>query len=91
MRQFMPDRLDGKMVLTNTLTDRDIEELRARGVTSLVTTTPDFGGRSFGTNVVEAALLALLGKAWNDVTDDDYARMLSALKLRPRVIDLQPA
>ncbi len=91
MRQFMPDRLDGKMVLTNTLTARDIEELRARGVTSLVTTTPDFGGRSFGTNVVEAALIALLGKAWTDVTDADYERMLRELRLRPRVIDLQPA
>jgi hypothetical protein len=54
MRQFMPARLDGKLVLTNTLTANDIEELRSRGVARLVTTTPDFGGRSFGTNVVEA-------------------------------------
>ena len=91
MRQFMPDRMDGKMVLTNTLTARDVEELRARGVTSLVTTTPDFNGRSFGTNVVEAALIALLGKAWEDVTDADYTRLLAQLQLRPRVIDLQPA
>jgi hypothetical protein len=91
MRQFMPDRLDGKMILTNTLTARDVADLRARGVTSLVTTTPDFGGRSFGTNVVEAALIALLGKAWSDVTDADYSRMLATLRLRPRVIDLQPA
>ncbi len=90
MRQFMPDRMDGKMVLTNTLTARDIEDLRSRGVTSLVTTTPDFGGRSFGTNVVEAALIALLGKAWSEVTDADYARVLGELHLRPRVIDLQP-
>jgi hypothetical protein len=91
MRQFMPDRLDGKMILTNTLTARDIADLRTRGVSSLVTTTPDFGGRSFGTNVVEAALIALLGKAWSDVTDADYARILSELHLRPRVIDLQHA
>jgi hypothetical protein len=90
MRQFMPDRLDGKMILTNTLTARDIEELRARGVTSLVTTTPDFGGRSFGTNVVEAALIALLGKPWSEVTGADYARILHELRLRPRVVDLQP-
>jgi hypothetical protein len=90
MRQFMPARLDGKMVLTNTLTARDIEELRSRGVTTLVTTTPDFAGRSFGTNVVEAVLIALLGKAWADVTDADYTRMLAAMRLRPRVIDLQP-
>jgi len=91
MRQYMPDRLDGKFVLTNTVTARDIEELRARGVATLVTTTPDFAGRSFGTNVVEAALIALLGKAWSDVTDADYTRLLGELQLRPRVIDLQPA
>ncbi len=88
MRQFMPDRLDGKLVLTNTLTAHDVEELRVRGVKTLVTTTPDFGGRSFGTNVVEAALLALLGKRWADVTPDDYAALLGRLELRPRVLDL---
>ncbi len=88
MRQYMPDRLDGKMVLTNTLTARDIEELRSRGVTTLVTTTPDFSGRSFGTNVVEAALLALLGKTWAEVTPEDYGRVLAELHLRPRVVDL---
>jgi len=88
MRQFMPERLDGKTVLTNTLTARDVDELRARGVARLVTTTPDFGGRSFGTNVVEAAFLALLGKRWEDVTPADYATMLERVALRPRVLDL---
>jgi hypothetical protein len=88
MRRYMPERLDGKMVLTNTLTARDVEELRERGVATLVTTTPDFAGRSFGTNVVEAALVALAGKAWADVTDADYARLLDGLQLRPRVVDL---
>jgi hypothetical protein len=91
MRQFMPDRLDGKLVLTNTLTAHDVDELRARGVARLVTTTPDFGGRSFGTNVVEAALLALLGKRWEDVTEDDYRRLLRETGLRPRVVELVPA
>jgi hypothetical protein len=88
MRQFMPAKLDGKIVLTNTLTARDVEELRVRGVSQLVTTTPDFGGRSFGTNVVEAALLALLGKRWADVTPEDYAGLLARLRFRPRVLDL---
>lgn len=91
MRQFMPERLDGKTVLTNTLTANDIAFLRARGIARLVTTTPDFGGRSFGTNVVEAALVALLGKRWEDVTEDDYRSLLARLDLRPRVIELTPA
>ena len=88
MRQFMPDDLSGKIVLTNTVTEKDVDDLRKRGVRMLVTTTPDFQGRSFGTNVVEAALIALLGKTWNDVTSDDYDRVLHELRLRPRVINL---
>lgn len=55
----------------------------------LITTTPDFGGRSFGTNVIEAALLALLGKTWSEVTAADYERVMRELDLKPRVVDLR--
>jgi hypothetical protein len=89
MRQFMPARLDGKIVLTNTVTAANVDELRERGVKTLITTTPDFQGRSFGTNVVEAALLALLGKTWEEVTAADYERVLHELQLHPRVIALR--
>lgn len=88
MRQFMPDSLAGKIVLTNTVTEKDVEELQKRGVSTLITTTPDFQGRSFGTNVVEAALLALLGKKWDEVTSDDYEKLLQDLQLHPRVVHL---
>ncbi len=88
MRQFMPDRLDGKTVLTNTVTAANLDELRVRGVKTLITTTPDFEGRSFGTNVIEAALLALLAKTWPEVTAADYERVLHELKFKPRVVEL---
>lgn len=88
MRQFMPDDLQGKIVLTNTVTEKDVDELLKRGVKMLITTTPDFQGRSFGTNVVEAALLALLGKKWDEVTPADYERVLKELHLHPRVLEL---
>ena len=42
---------------------------------------PNFSGRS-------AALLALLGKTWAEVTPADYERVLTDLKLRPRVVNL---
>lgn len=90
MRQFMPARLDGKIVLTNTVTDANLDELRERGVKTLITTTPDFQGRSFGTNVIEAALIAMLGKKWEDVTPADYERVLDQLHLTPRVVPLTP-
>jgi hypothetical protein len=88
MRQFMPERLDGKIILTNTVTPGNVDELAARGIATLVTTTPDIAGRSFGTNVLEAALLALLGKAWSDVVPADYERVLRELRLKPRVVNL---
>jgi len=91
MRQFMPPRLDGKIVLTNTVTPGNVEELAARGVTLLITTTPDIEGRSFGTNVLEAALVALLRKRWEDVAPEEYDRLLDALQLRPRVVRLRGA
>ncbi|MGA8795813.1 MAG: hypothetical protein WB526_01940 [Candidatus Cybelea sp.] len=88
MRQFMPDRLDGKIVLTNTVTAGNVEDLAVRGVKMLITTTPEIAGRSFGTNVLEAALLALLGKAWSDVVPADYEGLLRELGLKPRVVRL---
>jgi imidazolonepropionase-like amidohydrolase len=84
----MPARLDGKIVLTNTVTQANIDELADRGIKMLITTTPDIGGRSFGTNVLEAALLALLGKRWSEVVPADYERLLKELQLKPRVVKL---
>ncbi len=85
IRQNMPDDLSGKVVLTNTITPANVEELRVRGVRMLVTSTPSLGGRSFGTNVIEAAFLALLGKQWKDVGADDYLDLLHRLEFKPRV------
>jgi len=70
------------------VTPGNIDELKERGVKTLITTTPDFAGRSFGTNVMEAALLALLGKKWSEVEPIDYERVLHELHLKPRVVQL---
>ena len=85
IRQHMPADLSGKTILTNTVTASNIAELRERGVARLITSTPNLGGRSFGTNVMEAALLALLGKRWEDVTEADYMKLLRELKFSPRI------
>jgi hypothetical protein len=62
IRAHMPDDLSDKIVVTNTTTARNVEELQQRNLKILVTTTPRFEGRSFGTNVMEATLLALIDK-----------------------------
>lgn len=88
MRRRLPDSLQGKGILTNTVTEADIEELKKRKVSWLVTTTPEIDGRSYGTNVLEAALLAVLGKSWNEVKPEDYLNLIGQAGLGPRVVFL---
>lgn len=86
IRRRMPDRLDGKIIITNTVTSANLEELRERGVSCLVTTTPEFNGRSFGTNVMEAVMISMLGKKWDDVAPQDYLDLIKRLNFRPRIV-----
>jgi len=88
IRKYLPEKLNGQMILTNTTTPADVELLRERGAGCLVTTTPEFQGRTFGTNVMEAVFLALLGKAWEQVTPEDYGELLQKLNWQPKVIKL---
>lgn len=88
VRRYMPERLDGKVVLTNTTTADDIELLRARGVKTLITTTPRFSGRSLATNLLEAAFVAVAGK--HPLTPEDYRNLIREAGLKPDVLELNP-
>lgn len=83
--RYMPEDMRGKVILTNTVTKQDVEELRRRGVRLLITTTPELNGRSFGTNVMEGVLVALSGKRPEELTPDDYHRLLDQIGFRPRI------
>lgn len=89
IRKYMPSKLDGKWIITNTTTSTDIEEMKKRGVSIVFTTTPEFNGRTFGTNVMEAVMLALLGKKQDEVTADDYLNLLKQMNYEPSVFNLQ--
>lgn len=87
MRKYMPEDLRGKTILTNTTTEDNIDLLRQRGVKMVITTTPRYEGRSFGTNMLEAALTAFSGKRRN-LTDGELNAMIDELEIRPTVIRL---
>jgi hypothetical protein len=88
--KYMPDDMKGKSIITNTVTPDDIEDLRQRGVSTLITTTPEMDGRSFGTNVMEALLVSLLEKKPEDITDEEINSLLDRLNFKPRVEVLNP-
>lgn len=86
IKRYMPYDLGGKMILTNTVTREDIDELKSRGVSILVTTTPEFDGRSFGTNVMEAVIAAALRKPPAEIKKEEYVEMAGRLGFKPRVV-----
>lgn len=89
IKQYMPPIMDNKIIVTNTVTQEDIQWLKDSGVRLLVTSTPDLEGRSFGTNVIEAVLVAFIGKPVDEINSHDYLEALDKVDFKPRVEYLQ--
>ncbi|HHW07851.1 MAG TPA: quinate 5-dehydrogenase [Clostridia bacterium] len=89
VKKFLPAKLPGKTVITNTVTSDDVAMLKERGIELLITTTPELNGRSFGTNVMEGLLIALSNKDPREITPKDYEELLEKIDLKPRIQYLQ--
>ena len=87
VKRHMPNDLQGKIVVTNTTTPDDVAFFKNCGIKYLVTTTPVLEGRSFGTNMMEAALVAASGKgrplSWAELNE-----MLDTLNFEPQLQQL---
>ena len=88
INRFMPDDMNGKMIITNTVTSNDIESLRKFGVKTLVTTTPEMNGRSFGANVLQAIFVSILEKRPENILPEEYLQLMDTLGIKPRVVYL---
>jgi len=88
VKRHMPlDGMQGKVVVTNTTTPEDVEFFRKVGIKYLLTTTPVMDGRSFGTNMMEAALVAVSGKN-RPLTWDELGEMITKLGFEPQLQEL---
>jgi len=84
IKRFMPARLDGQIICTNTTTPEDVAIFRNAGASYLVTTTPRLNGRSFGTNMMEAMLVAVSGKG-RKLTDAELNELIERLDFHPHI------
>lgn len=87
VKRHMPNRLEGKIIATNTTTPEDVELFRTAGVKYLVTTSPVMDGRSFGANMLEAALIAVSGKG-RVLRNDELKELLDQLGFEPQLQEL---
>jgi hypothetical protein len=84
IKRHMPDDLAGKIIVTNTTTPQDMALFKQRGVKTVVTTTPQLDGRSFGTNMMEAALTAVAAQN-RPLTHDEIQTLLVDLAMKPTI------
>ncbi len=88
VKKYMPPDMRGKWIITNTTTAADVDLCRESGVELLVTSTPRLEGRSFGTNVIEATMVALDG-AKGELSPKRYRELLDSVGFEPDVLWLQ--
>jgi hypothetical protein len=84
VKRHMPQDMRGKVIVTNTTTEADVAFLKARGISYLVTTTPLLDGRTFGTNMMEAALVAAAGKG-RALTAAELNELIDRLGFEPTI------
>jgi hypothetical protein len=87
--KYLADDMTGKIILTNTLTSDELGDLKARNVKMIVTTTPEFEGRSFATNVIEALACALLQKKPTEIQNQEFIDLFHQLNFIPRIVNLK--
>jgi len=80
--------LEGKIIITNTVTPEDTKMMIERKVKLLTTSTPCYEGRYIATNLYEGILITLMGKRPDEVTAADYDDLLQRLNWRPTITDL---
>jgi len=84
IKRYMPHDMHKKVIVTNTTTPEDTKLFQKSGVKYLITTTPVLDGRSFGTNMMEAALIAVSGKK-RSLTHAEINDLLDQLNFKPQL------
>ena len=81
-----PANLEGKTVITSAVDDERLAFFKHCKVNLVIDVSPQLFERVVGTNVIEAMILASLGKPAEDVSDDDFNEILDELKVKPRLL-----
>jgi len=80
------EELGGKTIITSTAYDERVEFLKERGVDVIIDTTPKILERVVAPNVLEALIIAALGKNRDNIRSDDLLEIISTQKMDPRVV-----
>lgn len=80
------EELGGKTIITATAYDDRVEFLKQRGVDVIIDATPKILEHVVGLSVMEALIMAALGKTPETLDSDDLLEVISEQKMDPRII-----
>ncbi len=80
------EELGGKTIITSTAEDEKITFLKERGVDVIIDTTPKILERVVPPNLLEALIIAAMGRNRDQVRSDDLLEIISAQKMDPRIV-----
>ena len=86
LENFALEELGGKTIITSTAYDDRVAFLKERGVDVIIDTTPKILERVVAPNVLEALILAALGRQNDQLQSDDLLEIISSQKMDPRVV-----
>ena len=81
-----PKNLAGKTVITSAVDDERLAFFKRCHVNLVVDVSPQLFERVVGTNVIEAMILAALGKPAEAVSEEDFGEIIDELDIQPRLL-----
>jgi len=90
LKRYSPSSLDGKVVVTNVVSDDEIEWLKSKGASTIASLTPVISGERISASVMEAALsLVTRGKVGH--RRDRYLDEIIRVDPAPEIVAIRPS
>jgi predicted amino acid dehydrogenase len=84
--EFGLEELAGKTVITSTVNDERIAQLKDKGVHMVIDAAPVLFNHVLSPSLLDAMIVAATGKAPKDILEDDYLEIITNLDLEPRIV-----
>ena len=84
--RFGAEELSGKTIITSTVNESRIAQFKTKGVDLVIDGAPAIFDHVLSPSVLDAMIIAAIGKDPDDILEDDYLEIITKLELEPRLI-----
>lgn len=86
LEPYTIDELKGKAIVTSSVSDGRLEALREKGVSIVIDSSTRLVGQPIGAHLLEALIIAVLGRPAESLTRDDFLEIIQSLDIAPRIL-----